>query len=136
MPSTESKARLRAALLLLLTLATGIVLGVLGDRVVLLHQRRILPSEKAGKIMAGRIATRLDRELKLTPEQRKSVEEILERHRVRIEAAWNNVRPQVRSEIETADREIRAVLNEEQRSKYVKMRKDFHRPGSDVLSPR
>lgn len=78
----------------------------------------------------------LERRLDLTPEQRTRVEAILKRHHDRIFALTESVRPQVRQEIDAANREIEAVLTPEQRQKYEALKLRLgHREGRGRREP-
>src|SRR5258706_2720211 len=94
------------------------IVGVTGDRVYLIHTRQLFPSRVAGRSMTKHLADRLDRELHFDPQQRKTVEGILERRRQSIDTIWSSVRPQVEIEINAANAEIAKVLNAEQRTKF------------------
>lgn len=88
---------------LVLALAAGLVLGLLGAR----YARR--PHGPRGQSQAGRIDN-ASKKLELTPDQRLRLEQILQKSSVKIEA----------SRLETRA-EIRAILNEKQRVKFDAM---------------
>jgi Spy/CpxP family protein refolding chaperone len=82
------------------------------------------------------MVNRLDHCLDLTDQQRKQVEEILNRHRENINAMWAGVHPHVRAEIDAANAEIVKVLTPEQRAKYEKMRMHLlHQRGRERMGP-
>jgi Spy/CpxP family protein refolding chaperone len=116
---TRGRARsaVAAALLLAATFATGVVAGVAADRVALVREGRVLPRDGM-RFVSARIVRAMDRELKLTDAQRSDVERILAARRERIETLWGGVRPQIRAEIEASNREIEAILTEEQKPKF------------------
>jgi hypothetical protein len=118
-----------AALTIVITFVCGFAVGVFSDHLWLLHMRRPLFH---GRALAPRIVAHLDRVLDLTPDQRREVARILERHHVRIEAINSGVRPQVRREIELANSEIEKILTPEQRVKFAKLKLRILRrpPGS------
>lgn len=119
---TPGRARnaLLAALLLIATFATGVVAGVAGDRIVLVRDARILPREGM-RFVSSRIVRAMDRELDLSDAQRADVERLLAERQKRIETVWIEIRPQMRAEIEKTNREIEAVLTEEQKPKFRQM---------------
>lgn len=121
-PDASGRARsaLVAAILLIATFVTGIIAGIAGDRITLVRQGRILPREGM-RVVSSRIAHAMDRELDLTDAQRASIERILAERQRRIEKVWSDIRPQVRAEIDRTNREIEAVLTEEQKPKFRKM---------------
>lgn len=126
MSHAETRGRARsavvAALLLAATFATGVVAGVAADRIVLVREARILPREGM-RFVSARIVRAMDRELDLTDAQRADVERILAARQQRIEKVWSEMRPELRAEIERTNREIEAVLTEEQKPKFEQMTK-------------
>jgi len=117
---------LKAAALLLLTFWAGATAGVLGDRLVLLRQKRLLPKEGL-QFVTNRAIRQMDRRLDLSDEQERRVREIVSTHRTNIEALWTDVRPKVRSEMEAAEHEIRALLDEGQREQFDDLRAGWRR---------
>jgi len=101
--------------ILLLTFVAGIVLGAVGDRVLLWFHPPHYPSAKF-------LAARLDRRLHFSPEQRKEVERILTQRQDRIRQIWDSVRPQVRQEIDQTNAEIERILTPEQKAEFEKIR--------------
>ncbi len=126
-----NSTRTTAVAVVLAAFAAGMIVGVTGDRVYLIHTRQLFPSRVAGRSMTKHLADRLDRELHFDPQQRKTVEGILERRRQSIDTIWSSVRPQVEIEINAANAEIDKVLNAEQRTKFktlqMRMRSHGHR---------
>ncbi len=117
---SKSRSTLLAVTLLFLTFVTGAILGIAGDRFVLLRQGRLLPREGM-QFMASHIARALDRELHLTTAQHAQIETILEGRRSRIESIWHGIRPQVRAEVDRTNAEISALLTSEQRVTFNKL---------------
>jgi Spy/CpxP family protein refolding chaperone len=113
---------------MLIAFISGMIVGVAGDRVMLFLRHSYFP-QRVSRHMTDRILGRLDHELHLTAEQKKQVEEILERHRNRIDSIWSGVRTQVRGEIDQGNAEIEKILTPEQREKFVKMRMRLRGPG-------
>ena len=68
------------------------------------------------------MAERLGRELQLTPQQKTQVQQVIERHRAKIDAMMSSVRPQVRQELDATNAEIEKVLTPDQRTKFAKLR--------------
>jgi Spy/CpxP family protein refolding chaperone len=81
-----------------------------------------LSPRHAVRFASDRMAERLGRELQLTPQQKTQVEQILERHRAKIDAAMSSVRPQVRQELEASNNEIANILTPEQRTEFAALR--------------
>ena len=76
---------------------------------------------------AARIVERLNRELHLTSQQKSAVQQIIDRHRARIDALMTGVRPQIRQELDATNAEIDKILTPDQRAAFAKMR--MHMPG-------
>lgn len=123
--AAESSTRLRAGLLLLLTFLAGLVAGVLGDHLVLLHQHRMLPRQGL-RFVSSHIVAALTRELQLTDAQQKEVGTILERHRQRVESMWGEVHPRMRREMDATDHDIEAVLTPAQRPRFRELSSRWH----------
>ncbi|HVT02813.1 MAG TPA: hypothetical protein VHL58_05490 [Thermoanaerobaculia bacterium] len=121
----ESRTRLRAGVLLVVTFLAGAIVGMLGDRLVLLHQHRMLPRHGL-RFVSARIVKALTRELHLTDDQQKQVAAILENHRKRVEAIWSEVHPRMRQEVEATDRDIERVLTPEQRPRFRELSNRWH----------
>lgn len=120
-------ARLAAVLVVFGAFLGGVVAGVVGDRIY--NFRRGFEGQRSAlHFITPRIVAHLDHDLDLTDSQRAKVEEIVERHRQRIEAVWSGVRPQVWREIELTNAEIEPLLTAEQRVKFarLKMQIRFH----------
>lgn len=107
--------------------AAGILVGIAGDRVYLLRSHQIVPRRGATQFAAKHVVDRLDRDLHFSAAQRAEVQRIVDQHRVKIDSVWNNVRPQVRSEIDAASVEIERALTPEQRKKYREIREKSDR---------
>lgn len=118
----------RAAIVLVLTLAAGAVLGVIADRTVLQRIGRRPPDpRRAGEHFARMLEHRLD----LTEEQKTKVRGILDRHGDANEAIFRETQPRIRAQMEATDREIEAMLTAEQREKFhelVRERNAHHPP--------
>lgn len=125
--SSAVKTTVIAAVVVVLTFIAGFVVGAVVDRYVMHHGGGRAPRTMAAHAMMSR----LDRELDLTPAQRKQVEEIIRRHHERVEEIWTGVRPRVRTELDQANAEIAQILTPEQRQKFekLKMRLGPHRDG-------
>lgn len=131
--ASPTKARATALVVVVVAFLAGLLVGVAGDHVYLIHSRQLSP--RRGMEAMTRLLDRLDHELELTPQQRDQVHRIIESHHRKIEVLTGGVRPQIRQELDQANREIGAILTPEQRVKYdaVRMRMHggphFHPPG-------
>ena len=112
----RSSTKLLAGVVLVVTFIAGAVIGLVGDRALLMTRSRMTPRG------AQFIIDRLDRKLDLDDQQRARVTEIVRRHEARITSIWSAVRPQVRQEFDAANGEIEQVLTPEQRQKFEKMK--------------
>lgn len=119
---SSSNAKVLAALALLITFVAGIVVGLVGDRAIMMRRPPI-----ARYPPARFIVRHLDRRLHLNDQQRTEITAIVQRHEQRIIAIWSGVRPQVRNEIEAANSEINRVLTPEQRAQFAKMKMRLRR---------
>src|SRR5438128_1324718 len=87
------------------------------------RQLRYEPDEMMTiRIAASRRNERLTHELDLSPQQKTQVQQIIERHRAKIDATMANVRPQIRQELDATNAEIETVLNPEQKKKFADLR--------------
>jgi hypothetical protein len=100
----------------------GLFVGIAGDRFYLFHHGRLFPSRRMGDFAAHRIVEHLDRELHLNAQQKTQIQQIVDRHRVRIDSLMSGVRPQVRQELDAANAEIDKLLTPQQQEQFKKMR--------------
>jgi Spy/CpxP family protein refolding chaperone len=117
----SSKTRTAAVVVVIVAFVAGILVGVAGDHLYLIHKGRLSPRRTA-RFAADRMADRLGRDLELTPQQKTQVQQIIEKHRAKIDATMSNVRPQVRQELDATNAEIETVLTPEQKTKFATMR--------------
>jgi uncharacterized membrane-anchored protein YjiN (DUF445 family) len=116
-----SNTRTTAVAVVLSAFLAGLVVGVAGELVYLIHYHRIIPSRTAGRLITQHLIDRLDRELKLDPQQRARIEKIVEARRQRIDTLWSSVRPAVMQEIDATNAEIEKVLKPDQLEKFKAM---------------
>lgn len=114
----SNKTRTAAVVVVIVAFLAGILVGVAGDHFYLI---RLFPRHTA-RFSADRMAERLAGELELTPQQRTQVQQIIERHRAKIDAIMSNARPQVRGEIDATNADIETVLTPAQRTKFATLR--------------
>lgn len=110
-----------AVVVVVVAFIAGILVGVAGDHLYLIRNGRLFP-RRDGRFAADRMADNLGRELQLSPQQRAQVQQIIENHRAKIDAAMSSVRPQVRQEIDATNKEIESILTAEQRKKFEALR--------------
>jgi hypothetical protein len=133
-----NSTRTTAIVLVLAAFAAGLVAGLAGDRVYLIHAGRLFPARSGGRSMSKHLVERLDRELHFDGQQRKKVETIVESHRKRFDSIWASVRPAIKKEIEATNTEIDKVLTPDQRAKFKSMQlrmKNRHHGGGAQSGP-
>src|SRR5438552_9550492 len=124
-PSPGSTRR-TAVLLVAIAFLAGALIGFAGGRVYSIY--RLFGAGHGGhEFMRQRILGHLDRELKLTPQQKDQIGAIMDRHHKRMTEISEGIRPQMRQELDGANREIEAVLTPDQRAKYEAMRMRMER---------
>ncbi|HXH38844.1 MAG TPA: hypothetical protein VNN08_09475 [Thermoanaerobaculia bacterium] len=116
----SSNTRMAAVVVVVVAFIAGILVGVAGDHLYLIHNGRLFP--RRARFAADRMADNLGRELQLTAQQKTQVLQIIERHRAKIDAAMSNVRPQIRQELDASNAEIASILTPEQRTKFEALR--------------
>jgi Spy/CpxP family protein refolding chaperone len=99
----------------------GILVGVAGDHLYLIHGGRLSPRHAAG-FSADRMTERLAGELDLSSQQKTQVQQIIERHRAIIDSTMKSVRPQIRKELDATNAEIETILTPEQRARFANFR--------------
>jgi len=123
-PSRSTSTKLVATIVVLIAFLGGLAVGVIGDRIWLLH-RPPGASRHAAHAITERILGRLDHDLDLTPQQHQQVKQILEAHAARMQQISETVRPQLRQEIDQNNAEIAHVLTPEQRAKFEQLKMQF-----------
>ncbi|HTG43653.1 MAG TPA: hypothetical protein VK633_03890 [Verrucomicrobiae bacterium] len=74
--------------------------------------------------------SKLDRELELSPEQRKQAEQIIAASQERMKQLWEPFEPRVKEEYRRSRREISEILSPEQREKMKRWHRERFRDGS------
>ena len=116
----SSNTRTAAVAVVVVAFLAGILAGVAGDHLYLIRAGRLSP--RHGHFSAARMTDRLTHELDLTAQQKTQVQQIIERHRAKIDATMANVRPQIRQELDATNAEIETVLTPEQKTKFADLR--------------
>lgn len=114
-PEGRATRRTIAAMLLALVFVAGAAAGVAADR--LLVPRPVLRTR-----IVNDISGVLDR-LGLTPEQRRQADEIVQRRGSRTEDAMRALAERLRSEADSVDAALRAILTTEQRARLDSLRR-------------
>jgi hypothetical protein len=115
---------LRGLLLLVVTLVTGIAIGVWsgGSRV---HGRADVDSG-INAMNHEDVMQMLRRSLKLDSAQQRAVIATLHRHQSLVDSAWTALRPHVNETIEATHSEIMALLRPEQREAFRRLMTHAH----------
>jgi hypothetical protein len=104
-----------ALVFLVATFAAGIAVGAGGRALWVSHASAASPERGRG---LDRMMDELTEELRLTPVQRDSVRAIVQRHRTRMTAVWETVRPRFDSMRAQMDSEVALQLTPDQQVKY------------------
>ena len=104
----------KGTLVLLLTLAAGVAIGVS-------YERRREPPHETTHADADHLVRHLERALDLDPKQRDTVAVILARRQGVIDSAWRAMQPRVHATLDDASREIMVVLRPEQAARFRRL---------------
>ena len=104
-----------AVVFLVATFAAGLAVGA-GGRALWVRRASAAAPERARGL--DRMMDDLNAELRLGPGQRDSVRAILQRHRTRMTAVWETVRPRFDSMRAQMDSDVARQLTPEQQAKY------------------
>lgn len=121
---TSTSTKIVATIVVLVVFAGGLVIGVVADRLWMMHHGPG-PHRLAVHVITARVLGRLDDELHLTPQQHDEVKKILDAHAARIQAISEGMHPQIRQEVERNNDEIARLLTPEQRQKFDKLKMQF-----------
>lgn len=123
-PSRPRRARLLAALTLLVTFAAG---GVVGAAVENARDRMHGPPRGAGREAHFLAAERqLAERLELSPAQRDSIRSIVRHDRALADSIFREMRPRVRARFDSTLSAIEGVLTPAQREEFRKIRDEHH----------
>ena len=106
-----------AVVFLVATFAAGIAVGAGGRALWVRYASAAAPERGRGGGL-DRMMDELNQELRLDPAQRDSVRAIVQRHRTRMTAVWETVRPRFDSMRAQMDSEVARQLTPEQQAKY------------------
>jgi hypothetical protein len=104
-----------AVLFLVATFVAGIAVGAGGRALWVRYASAASPERGRG---LDRMMDELTEELRLTPVQRDSVRAIVQRHRTRMTAVWETVRPRFDSMRAQMDSEVALQLTPDQQARY------------------
>ena len=110
-----NRSRTWAVVFLVATFTAGITVGAGGRALWVRHASAAALDRMRG---LDRMMDELNEELRLGPAERDSVRAILQRHRTRMTAVWETVRPRFDSMRAQMDSEVSRQLTPEQQIKY------------------
>jgi uncharacterized membrane-anchored protein YhcB (DUF1043 family) len=103
----------KVALIIIVTLVIGIVLGAMLNRAFLRHriQRAFADRNPAGMVSF------IERNIRPTPEQREQIREILEKHRKKSAEMREKYMMDMQAEFESMEAELNPILTPEQKNR-------------------
>lgn len=120
-----SSSRLRVVLYLLLVFASGVVVGALGHRFWALQEVEARP--RSPQEFRRRYVEEMRTRLHLTDEQLRKLNEILDVTDARYREVRERMRPEMNAIQEEHANRVRAILTDEQRVEYEKLRAERER---------
>lgn len=114
---------LQGTLLLLVTLSTGVALGVT-------YERRRTPASTYPALDSRHLMERFGRDLELSNAQRAAIDTILLHRQRGVDARWREMQPHVRATLDSTFQEISRVLTPEQAAKFRAMVEAAHATGN------
>ena len=110
----------RAILYLIAIFVLGVVVGLLGERLI---ERRWGREHESWKERRAKVVDRFSRELNLTPEQRDQLARILDETGQRYQTLHEQVRNQYNEIRQSGRQRIREILTPEQRTRFEEIAK-------------
>jgi len=110
-----NRSKTWAVVFLVATFAAGLAVGAGGRALWVRYASAAAPDRGRG---LDRMMDELTEELRLDPAQRDSVRTIVQRHRTRMTAVWETVRPRFDSMRAQMDSEVALQLTPDQQAKY------------------
>jgi hypothetical protein len=124
---------LKIITLLCLVFAAGVIVGVAGTRFAV--KKVIEQASKKPEVFRAKVEVALVRELKLTPEQRPKVREIVGRGFADLQQLRGDFQPRIGAILKRTEGEIRVVLDERQKVKFDLMLKNRPAQSSALARP-
>jgi|DewCreStandDraft_4_1066084.scaffolds.fasta_scaffold96242_3 hypothetical protein len=118
------RSNLTVALSLLIVFASGVVVGVVGDRYFTGRQQMAQKTPRTPEEYRRAYVEEMTRRLKLTPEQLEKLNVILDETREQFRQLREKQRPEFRALQEAQTEKINAILDDQQREEYARMRKE------------
>ena len=128
----RSSVKTLAVFTVIVAFVVGALIGAVGTWAWVIHHGGRVPW--MAELREHRILRRLDRSLKLTPQQHEQVGRIIHEHGRHIDGILGGLQPQVRREIDQANVEIEKLLTAEQKVKFeelkMRLRSRQHKPAA------
>jgi hypothetical protein len=119
----------KAILATLVIYCAGILTGGLVMKSIPGGNTREVPSPFQGPdFVQQRFLERMKKDLELTPDQTRRIENVLRESRERMKTWWEIIGPEMRTELKETQEKVRAELNPGQREKFEKLLKERRRP--------
>lgn len=115
----NTKAKI--ALIIILTLVIGILLGATLNRTFMRHR---IQKAFAHRNPMGMVSI-MEEKIRPNPEQRKQIREILERHRIKSQEIRDRFMEEMQTEFESLEAELDPILTSEQKDRLMRQ---FRRP--------
>ncbi len=115
---------LKLVLSLLVVFASGIAVGVVGDRYFTGRQQAAIKGPRTPEEYRRAYVEEMNKRLKLTPPQLEQLNRILDETREQFRQLREKQRPEVRALQEAQTAKINAILTPEQQEEYARMRKE------------
>ncbi|MHB8973809.1 MAG: hypothetical protein ACYC3X_16595 [Pirellulaceae bacterium] len=115
-PAAPGRRAWLHCVLWLVIFGSGAIVG--GGTTLWVVRNRVLVSIRHPEEMPAVLARHLQRMLQLDDQQRVDVEAILQRRQKALQALRRAVQPKIEQELEQAEREISAVLRDDQRTEW------------------
>ncbi|MGQ9919389.1 MAG: hypothetical protein ACUVS7_18470 [Bryobacteraceae bacterium] len=117
------RSNLVLALSLLVVFASGVVVGVVGDR-YLRGTNQTAKATRSPEEYRRAYVEEMNRRLKLTPEQLEGLNRILDETREQFRQLREKQRPEIKALQDAQTARINALLTPEQQEEYARMRKE------------
>ncbi len=118
------KSNLVLVLSLLVVFASGVVVGVVGDRYLGASSRAATKAPRSPEEYRRAYVEEMNRRLKLSPDQLAELNRILDETREQFRQLREKQRPEVKALQDAQTAKINAILTPDQQEEYSRMRKE------------
>ncbi|OGS27912.1 MAG: hypothetical protein A2297_04705 [Elusimicrobia bacterium RIFOXYB2_FULL_48_7] len=120
------KSKSTGIILAVVIFIVGVACGMLADRVMVFHKMLPFPmrmNQKQEKWVETHMMDRMSKKLSLTQEQKDKLGPIFKKHKEEMDAMAKTVRVKFQEIKGKMDQEIKAILNDAQKTKFEEIRK-------------